>query len=69
VLRPKEALELLPLPSEDGGSLRSYIGSVSIDASGQFIAATSPKGGVVGLWSLQDGQWLGGFTLADVCGL
>jgi hypothetical protein len=69
VLRPKQPLELLPLPSEDSGSLRSYIGSVSIDPSAQFIAATSPKGGVVGLWSLHEGRWLGGFALPDVCGL
>jgi hypothetical protein len=69
ILRHGADLELLPLPSEDPGSLRSYIGSVSIDTSAQFIAATSPKGGVIGLWSLQQGQWLGGFALADVCGL
>jgi len=68
-LRPSRALELLPLPSDDQGSLRSYIGSVNIDRSGQFIAATSPKGGMVGLWSLRDGHWAGSFALADVCGL
>jgi hypothetical protein len=42
---------------------------VAIDGSAQFIASTSPKGGLVGLWSLHDGRWLGGFALADVCGL
>jgi hypothetical protein len=40
-----------------------------IDSSGRYLAATSPKGGVAGLWSLADGRWLGGFSLADVCGL
>lgn len=69
VLHRKQSLELLPLPGDDAGALRSYVGSVAIDASAQFIASTSPKGGVVGLWSLQDGRWLGGFALADVCGL
>jgi hypothetical protein len=69
LLRPGLALELLPLPSGDPGSLRSYIGSVGIDSSAQFIAATSPKGGVIGLWSLHEGQWLGSFALIDVCGL
>jgi hypothetical protein len=69
VLRVGGDLSLLPLPSEDQGALRSYIGSVAIDASGRFVAATSPKGGMVGLWSLASGRWLGAFALADVCGL
>lgn len=69
VLRLGEGIELLPLPEDDAGRLRSYVGSVGIDASGRYAAATSPKGGVIGLWSLSDGTWLGGFVLADVCGL
>jgi len=68
VLRVGRGIDLLPLP-DDEGALRSYIGSVAIDASGRYVAATSPKGGIAGLWSLTDGRWLGGFKLADVCGL
>jgi uncharacterized protein len=62
-------IELFPLPADDEGRLRAYIGSVAVDSSGRYVAATSPKGGVVGLWSLMDGNWLGGFVAADVCGL
>lgn len=69
VLRSNDGLHLMPLPAGDTGMLRSYVGSVGIDASGQFVASTSPKGGMVGLWSMQDGRWLGDFALADVCGL
>jgi hypothetical protein len=69
LLRLGRGIELLPLPAEDEGGLRSYIGSVAIDASGRYTAATSPKGGLAGLWSLVDGRWRGGFKLADVCGL
>jgi uncharacterized protein len=69
LLHVGHGIELLPLPSEDEGVLRSYIGSVAIDASGRYVAATSPKGGITGLWSLADGRWRGGFELADVCGL
>jgi uncharacterized protein len=69
VLRLGRGIDLLPLPADDEGALRSYIGSVAIDSSGAYIAATSPKGGVAGLWSLGDGRWLGGYKLADVCGL
>jgi hypothetical protein len=70
VLRVGHGLDLLPLPEGDeAGDLRFYIGSVAIDASGRYVAATSPKGGRVGLWSLVEGRWLGGFACADVCGL
>ncbi len=69
IFRVGAAVDLLPLPPGDAGLLRSYIGSVVIDSSGRFIAATSPKGGIAGLWSLADGRWLGGFALADACGL
>jgi hypothetical protein len=68
-LRLGGGIELLPLPAEDEGQLRAYIGSVAVDSSGRYVAATSPKGGVVGLWSLMGGNWLGGFAAADVCGL
>jgi hypothetical protein len=70
VLRVGRGLDLLPLPDgEDVGALRFYIGSVAVDPSGRYLAATSPKGGMVGLWSLAEGRWLGGFACADVCGL
>ena len=69
VLRVGGDLALLPLPDGDAGALRSYIGSIAIDASGRYVAATSPKGGIAGLWSLANGAWLGGFSLADICGL
>jgi hypothetical protein len=62
-------VDLLPLPHEDAGSLRSYIGSVTIEMSGRYVAATSPKGGMIGLWAVASGRWLGSFSLADVCGL
>jgi hypothetical protein len=68
LLRVGRGIELLPLPAEEG-VLRSYVGSVVIDASNRFVAATSPKGGLVGLWRLSDGKALSGFALADVCGL
>jgi len=69
LLRLGRGIDLLPLPEGEAGGLRSYIGSVAVDSSGRYVAATSPKGGTVGLWSLSDGRWLGGFNLPDVCGL
>jgi hypothetical protein len=69
LLRVGHSLELLPLPSDEEATLRFYIGSVAIDATGTFLAATSPKGGMAGLWRLSDGKALSGFRLTDVCGL
>ena len=68
LLRVGRGIDLLPLPGDEG-ALRAYIGSVAIDGSGRYVAATSPKGGLAGLWSLADGRWLGGFKMDDVCGL
>lgn len=61
--------ELLPLPADDETALRFYVGSVAFDSSGAFLAATSPKGGAVGLWRVSDGTALSAFQLQDVCGL
>jgi hypothetical protein len=69
VVRLGGRVELLASPEGDAGALRFYIGSVAIDASGRYVAATSPKGGMIGLWSLNAARWLGGFALGDVCGL
>jgi len=63
-------LSLLGMPQgEETGALRFYIGSVASDVSGRYVVATSPKGGVAGLWSLTSGRFLGGLKVMDVCGL
>ncbi len=69
ILRAGRGIELLPLPADNPNAFRGYIASVAIDAGGRFIAATSPRGGVIGLWSLSNGRCLGALHLADVCGL
>ena len=69
VLRVGQGVELLELPTDDPGALRFYIGSIAIDSSGRFIAATSPKGGTIALWSLSSGAYIGRISMPDVCGL
>ena len=69
VLQLGRGITLLPLPPDNPNVFRGYIGSVAIDAGGRYIAATSPRGGYIGLWSFGSGRWLGGMHLADVCGL
>jgi len=65
----RRELEPLAWPDPRVCDFRGYIGSVAIDGSGAFIAAASPRGGVLGLWSTADGRWLGGLAVPDVCGV
>jgi len=58
VLRAGQDLNLLPLPAGDETGLRFYIGSVAIDASGRYLAATSPRAA----W-----QASGGFPTGSRC--
>jgi hypothetical protein len=46
-----------------------YVGSLAVDRSGRFAAASSPKGGVVAAFDLADDAALGVVAIADVCGL
>ncbi|HTT83845.1 MAG TPA: DUF1513 domain-containing protein [Rhizomicrobium sp.] len=59
----------LPMPNPAQCNFRGYVGSVAVDASGEFAAATSPRGSVIGIWSLSDRAWLAGFPVPDICGL
>lgn len=62
-------MEPLPMPDPKACDFRGYVGSVAVDASGEFAAATSPRGSVIGLWSLPRRVWVGGLGIPDVCGL
>lgn len=62
---------LMPLDMRDDVRLplRGYVGSVAFDTTARVIAATSPVGGVVAFWAVDDGRYLGRCDIADVCGL
>jgi hypothetical protein len=61
-------MELLPMPDPRDVDFRGYIGSIAFDTSGTFIAAASPRGSVIGLWS-SNGNYCGALPIADVCGV
>ncbi len=61
-------LEMLPMPDVRDADFRGYIGSIAFDTSGDFIAAASPRGSMLGLWSAR-GTWCGALPIADVCGV
>ncbi len=69
LLRLGKGLELLPQPDPRDFDFRGYIGSIAVDRSGEFVAAASPRGGLVGFWSMTSGRWCGGLAIADVCGV
>ena len=47
----------------------NYVGSVAVDASGEIIATSSPRGGLVAFWDAATGRFLGEQSLDDVCGV
>jgi hypothetical protein len=65
----RRELEFVSWPDPRDCDFRGYIGSIAIDRSGTYIAAASPRGGVLGVWSLESGAWLGGLAISDVCGV
>lgn len=63
-----EGLRAFDAPDEEWRGLRTYVGSVAVDASGQFVAAASPRGNRIAVWQ-RDGRFVGSLTLVDGCGL
>lgn len=61
------AVRLFDTPEDVLSRLQGYIGSVASD--GRTVAASSPLGGIIGLWDAATGAWLGSTALADGCGL
>jgi hypothetical protein len=61
---------LVPYEAEEEvlAGFKGYVGSVAIDSSGNYVAAASPRGGCVAVWSL-DGRYVGSTRLIDGCGL
>ncbi|QIB32443.1 DUF1513 domain-containing protein [Ancylobacter pratisalsi] len=63
-----ERLRAFEAPDEEWRQLRTYVGSVAVDASGAYVAAASPRGNRVAIWK-RDGHFLGSLPLVDGCGL
>ncbi|MCB4771774.1 DUF1513 domain-containing protein [Ancylobacter sp. Lp-2] len=61
-------LRAFDAPDEAWRGFRTYIGSVAVDRSGRYVAAASPRGNRVAVWT-REGRFLGGVPLVDGCGL
>ncbi|TBR45041.1 DUF1513 domain-containing protein [Marinomonas agarivorans] len=64
-----EQIDIMPMPAQIQQRFQQYCGSVAIDQSGQILAASSPRGGIVAYWQLQTGHFLTSHNYRDVCGL
>jgi hypothetical protein len=67
--RGQSAPELFAGPPDVLRRLRNYVGSLSTDAAGEVIAASSPVGGLVTYWNAADGAYMGCTDIADGCGV
>jgi len=63
-----DKLRAFHAPDEEWRGFRTYIGSITVDSSGEYVAAASPRGNRVSLWK-RDGRFLGSIPLVDGCGL
>ena len=62
-------VRFLSAPEETLARMQNYVGSVAIDASEDIIAATSPKGNQLMMWSRRSGALLGALPMSDVSGV
>ncbi|MBL8791292.1 MAG: DUF1513 domain-containing protein [Rhizobiales bacterium] len=60
---------LLECPDIALARMKNYVGSVAFNTDGTLLAATSPHGGQVMLWSMNDRRFLAGVPKTDVCGI
>lgn len=67
--RRGEVLRLIETAGRTYRAMQNYIGSVSADASGEFIAATSPRGGLALIVDAASRRIISQTQLADVCGV
>lgn len=62
-------IEILPMPAQIKQRFQQYCGSVTLDQSGQLLAASSPRGGIVAYWDLKTGNFFQHHNYRDVCGI
>ncbi len=67
--RRGESLRLIDAPDHAYRAMQNYVGSISADAAGEFIAATSPRGGRALIIDATSRRIVSQIPLADVCGV
>lgn len=67
-IAPNAALEFAQTPQDMLTKNKQYIGSTCFDKTGQFFAASSPRGHIVSFYG-ENGQFLSQYSMPDVCAL
>ena len=67
--RRGEPIALFEAGSQVMSSMNDYVGSVALNPATRVAGFTSPRGNLVGFWSVDDGSLLGFAELADVSGI
>lgn len=62
-------IEYLPIPEDVRVRFKQYCGSVCFDKSGEVLAVSTPRGGLVAYWHVNSKTFLGIENCRDVCGL
>ncbi|MBA5775879.1 DUF1513 domain-containing protein [Stappia sp. F7233] len=60
---------LFSAPDPVQALLANYVGSVAVNASGDVVATSHPRGNRILYWSTADGSFLGAQIMVDACGL
>jgi hypothetical protein len=68
LLRPGGRPVMLEIDDDTLFRMKNYIGSVSFDDTGDYLAATSPQGGAALVWDMARGRVSRSVMLTDVCG-
>lgn len=66
--RGQDALQFVQPPTDMLQRMTNYCGSVTRDGPGERFAVSSPRGGLITLWT-RDGDYLGHTSVADGCGI
>ncbi|SMF81382.1 hypothetical protein SAMN06265365_1401 [Tistlia consotensis] len=63
------APRLFEAPEAALRALEGYVGSATLDASGEFLAVSSPRGGAIQVWEVESARPVFTAAIADGCGI
>lgn len=67
--RRGETLQLTKAPTAINQAMKQYCGSARFDASGQYVAISSPRGNLVTFWEPANAKFIASTSSRDGCGL
>ncbi len=62
-------IKLVEAPQDILRDMKNYVGSVTVDKSGDIIAASHPRGGFISYWDAVNRTFIGTRKLIDGCGI